>query len=119
MSTQDYVDYGTVDFEGATYKITTDAVADNYGTDGEIVYKARAEDNDGNEYQVYWPTLETWDKAQERLEVEALLRQARRDREEMDIAVLEDRLAELSEYDGGEDESEACDWENPFKVVAL
>ena len=84
--------YGTVTFEGKVYTLTEQAEAANYGTDGEVRYYANAVDADGERYKVAWETTEAWNEATEDYkttgEVNGLI----------------------------EDESNACDWDNPVDV---
>ena len=51
-------DYGTVEHEGKTLKLTQQAFCGNYP--GIDVYVAAAVDEEGNEYQVKWNCLEGW-----------------------------------------------------------
>ena len=86
--------YGTVEFKGTIYALTQDAYCDNYGTDGAVRYYASAVDASGNKYLVAWETTQAWNEAQE----------------------LYKQTNEVSGFI--EDESNACDWDNPIEVVA-
>ncbi len=46
------MDYGTVEFNGKVLKITQQPYFD--GTHHDQYFRANAEDEDGNEYQVIW-----------------------------------------------------------------
>ena len=88
-----------VKFEGKEYTLQQDAYAENYGTDGEVRYLAKANDNDGNEYLIAWKTTEEWNKQQE---------------------IYNNRNEESEEYWKAvayiEDEQNACNWDNPTEV---
>ena len=100
---QDYAkQYGTVDFEGKRYYLTQDAYPDNYGTDGDVRYYARAIDIEGDIYMVAWDTTGEWDEAQ----AEAQRLQAAGDPCDDYPAILDD-------------ESNACDWDHPVDVKAI
>ncbi len=102
--------YGTINHNGTTITLTTIAVCDNYQYG--VAYTAKGQDAEGNEYSVMWLTTDAWDMAQER----CTLRNA---------SLLSDeeaeRLAELEEMvlPDVSDESDACDWDDVYKVVAL
>jgi len=50
---------GTVTHNGESIQLAGQAVAENYGTDGGVVYRARGVDASGNNYLVTWqPTGE-------------------------------------------------------------
>lgn len=88
-------DYGTVTFNGKVFALTQDAYFDNYGTDGGVRYYASAVDTDGNKYLVAWGTTEKWNEAQQEYKV-------------------------TGEVNGCiEDESNACDWDNPVSVEEM
>ena len=103
-------DYGAVEHDGKTCTLTTQAVADNYGTDGGVRYYADATDEAGNAYRIAWDTTEKWDLAQERarLEGESFLDDDEAER----FAELQDMV--LPDVN---DESNACDWDRPVKVT--
>jgi hypothetical protein len=88
-------DYGTVNFNGKTLTLTQGAYCDNYGTQGNVRYYASAVDADGNKYIVAWDTTEQWQQWQKEY--------ANHDNDYDYIAGLED-------------ESNACDWDNPIEV---
>lgn len=97
--------YGLVEFEGKTYELTQEAYADNYGTNGEICYKAFAKlqgDAEDNTYLVIWETTDTWNEYTE-LHNEYLKENDYTDNNSDWIAYLEDG-------------SNACDWDNPISV---
>ena len=93
-----------VNYAGHTYTLQQDAYADNYGTDGAVRYYAHATDNDGNDYTVRWNTTPEWDEAQ--AEAERIAKQ------------YEPSTAPSYEYPALlDDESNACDWDNPVDVI--
>jgi len=49
--------YGTVFLGHYKYWLLDNARMDNYGTDGDVRYYAKAVDRHGNEYRVAWETL--------------------------------------------------------------
>jgi hypothetical protein len=85
----------TVNFKGKVFTLTQDAYADNYGTDGEVRYYASAVDSDGNVYRAIWETTEEWNEAEAAYKA----------------------TGEVNGYI--EDESNACDWENPIDVMEI
>lgn len=92
---KEYENFGSVEFEGKTYKLTENAYSDNYGTDGGIRYYASATDGKGNEYKVAWDTTAEWDQANE-------------------------QYKQTGEYSPLlDDESNACDWDTPAEVIEL
>ncbi len=98
--------YGTATFEGVEYTLTSDAVVDNYGTDGAARYYANAVGPDGESYEIAWDTTSDWDLAQE---YDSLL--SSDDRSEEDEARLDELEAMV--LPDVSDESNACDWDNP------
>jgi len=113
-------DYGTVNYEGKTYKMNQDAYPENYGTDGEIRYYATAIGPDGAEYNITWETTKGWDKANaEAKRVEELLAEQKlgylNEAEETELATLLDS-PNTSWLD---DESNACDWDRPIDVQRI
>ena len=90
-----YKNLGTVNWQGKTLYLLRQAYADNQGTDGELVYKAPAVDVDETEYQIVWNTIEVWNDH-----------------------IIGDNGVCAVENCGGwcEDESNACDWDNPSKI---
>jgi hypothetical protein len=83
--------YGTVEFGGRIYILTQQAYCDNYGTDGGVRYYAHAvakNDADTNKYKVVWATTDEWDNHQKNDETCSFC----------------------------EDESNACNWDNPIDV---
>lgn len=78
--------------DGVDLALAADAVMDNYGTCGEVRYYADAFDRNGAEYRVTWGTTQKWD----------------------------DRSENPEEYESWlEDESNACDWDNPIEVEQI
>lgn len=104
-------EYGAVKKKGVEYILTQQAYADNYGADGEVIYKAMAEDEEGNEYRVIWETTTEFDEAQE-------LHSLENDEDLTDEEI--ERKEELIENGVKscycEDESNACDWDNPVSI---
>lgn len=91
--TREYVlrDFGTVAHDGKTLILTEQAYMDNYGTNGAVRYYAHAVDYDGNIYRIAWDTTAAWDDECEK--------------------------AKNGEYSGYlDDESNACDWDNPAEI---
>lgn len=110
-------DFGTVEFNGKIYKLTQQAYCDNVGTSGEVAYYASAEDEEGNEFKAVWETTLAWDLSGELFNLE----QAKEEGHDFSEEDAE-RLEELSEdYDSSliQDESDACDWENPADVYEI
>jgi len=100
--------FGKVVFKGAEYTLQQDAYVENYGTAGQVRYYATALDADGGEHMVAWETTEEWDSAT------ALYQQALTD--------ATDECGNIKDMpDCGilDDESYACDWDNPVEVVAV
>lgn len=95
---------------GVVYELTGDAYADN-GPYGGVRYYAPAEDSDGNSYLVAWDTRLDWDLACER---EALL--AESGPLDMESQARLEALLEMG-LPNAEDESNACDWNAPVRVV--
>ena len=103
-------DYGTVSFEGKELPVTQAAYVSNDGTE----YYSTAEDSEGKEYLVTWETTNEWNLSVELYDLEL----RGKDIYEDDI----ERLEELRNMDGlvdVEDESNACDWDNPVSVAAI
>ena len=68
-------EFGTVEFEGKKYILAQNACVDNAnGTDGEVIYKALAEDTEGNEYMVVWETTKDFDDSHELHGLEDLIK---------------------------------------------
>lgn len=104
--------YGAVNFNGKEYILTQDAYADNYGNDSEVRYYAKAVDSDENEYCVAWETSERWNLSQELFCLEQ-----KDEPTEEDLQRIEELSSmALTNYD---DESNACDWDNPFSVEKI
>ncbi len=110
-------DYGTVEFEGKKYVLDQDAYLSDTG-----VYRAAAT-CDGRDYLVEWHTTEWWDKTEKCWAIgEEKQRLAEHD-EELS-SCQEEELAELiaEGYDPAycpDDESDACDWDNPSRVIEV
>jgi len=111
-------DYGTVNFEGKTYKLEQQAYVENY-KDG-VAYFARATDENGDEYEVIWLTTTAWDNAQEYDQLQREQEAVERFGHDFSDEKAE-RLAELEEMalPSIEDESNACDWDNPYLVNSI
>lgn len=93
--------FGTVNFKGKTYTLMQSAYVENYR--GGVAYFAAAKDADGNDYTVRWNTTPEWDEAQ--AEAERIAKQ------------YEPSTAPSYEYPALlDDESNACDWDNPADV---
>ena len=110
-----------VKFQGKTYTLTQEAEATNYGTYGEVRYCAVATDDKGNQYEVIWETKELWDLAVELAKLEAQKESMEQHNEQLNSEEAQ-RLAELSEQVNSsycEDESNACDWDNPIEVKEI
>lgn len=101
--------WGTVTHDGLTVWLTSQAVSDNYGTEGLIRYYAPAVDAEGTPYQVAWDTTDEWDLA---CELDRI--RAKSDWTE-DDETRYDELRAMPLPDPG-DESNACDWANPAYV---
>jgi RecJ-like exonuclease len=98
--------FGKATFNGIEYVLQQDAYVDNYGTDGEIRYYAAAKDAQGNEYMVTWGTSEDWNNASE----------------EWKNICKEYEPKSAPEYECPailQDESNACDWDNPINVELI
>jgi len=105
-----------VKFEDLT--LLQDAYINNYGTNGGVRYCAVAKDDDGNEYEVIWDTTPAWDMACELAKLEAWKEQCEDHNDDFSEEDAE-RLAELSEKVNSslcDDESNACDWDNPTEI---
>lgn len=109
--------YGAVEFEGKKYILTDQAYPDNYGTNGEVRYRANAIGEAGSEFYVVWQTTQQWDDACELANLES--------RETGDNARWNplseeerERLEDLQKivHTDCEDESNACDWDSPIAV---
>jgi len=100
---------GTVNHGDATLYLLTQAIMDNYGTDGLVRYYAEAIDIDGTEYRIAWDTTGSWDLACELAQLEA-----ESDLDDDQMARIEE-LADMALPDVN-DESNACDWAHPVSV---
>ena len=87
--------YGTVTYKGKEYMLTQQAYIT--GTNEEPYYLANAIDSEGNEYEVEWYLNKDTKEAYDEIE---------RQRE----------LGEVPNYSLVEDESNACDWDNPTEI---
>lgn len=81
------MELNSVNFKGKNYRLISDIKSDDGDTS---MYKAKAVDDTGNTYEIYWETTDEWEDA------------------------LLDGLVE-PEYDF----SQACDWQNPLMVKRL
>ena len=103
----DELDNGTVEHEGKTIYLIQQAYADGIGED--IHYDASGVDIDGNVYHVRWETTEAWDNAVAEYAAE---------RRDYDEAHAQGRSTEYPECPTLlDDESNACDWDNPSSVT--
>lgn len=93
-------DFGTVNFEGKEFKVTQQAYVNNDGTE----YYATAADKIGNKFLITWETTEKWNLSVELYGLELRSK---------DLDVNMDGLVDV------EDESNACDWDNPASVAAI
>ncbi len=103
-------EFGTVEYGGREYELTGQALADNYGTEGEVRYYANAIGPGGNSYRVAWETTERWNLSQERetLRADSFLSDDEKERlAELEMLVLPDVS----------DESNACEWDSPVRVT--
>jgi len=109
-----YTSFDTYTFEGKKYIALQDPYIDNYGTDGDVVYKAPVIDEDGYEYIMMWDTLEEFDESGELAALESYSDLSEEQKERMQ------ELEEKGVYSGlCEDESNACDWDNPVSVTLV
>ena len=92
---EEKMNYGTVKYKGKTYTLTQIACADN-GPDGTTRYYARAEDAQGVVHEIVWETTDDWNAHQNN----------------------PDHPMHVGDWSCGwcEDESNACDWDNPIIV---
>ena len=86
-------EFGTVEHNGVELALTQQAYVN--GTDGAVRYYAAAIDTDGNDYRVEWDTTARWDAAEAAYKTDP------------------------ANNDAPEDESLACDWNNPVEITAL
>lgn len=92
---QNAAEFGTVNLpDGTELALSQQAYADTHGS-GEVRYYAEAQDAEGNLFRVEWATTEAWD------EREAAYK------------------ADPDSNAAGEDESDACDWAAPLRIIAL
>lgn len=105
------VDYGSVEYDGIVYRIVTHAVADNYGTDGRVVYQAYAVSPEGDEVEVLWKPTKEW------LASEAVAECGRRGIQP-DMQEIADQFGVPVDFVICDlyDESCACDWGYPAAV---
>ena len=122
--------YGHTNFEENKIAYIEDAYITNIaiGFDTDVIYEANAIDNTGKLYKVIWETTEEFNKSSE---LHALIEELKvlngyksfDDGIEIEIAELESKI-ELMEKEGWssdicEDESNACDWDNPSSIVKI
>lgn len=88
---------GYVMLDGVMIVLTQPAYARNYGTDGGVRYFAAGEDPNGEQYMVEWDTCLAWDEAGRQY----------KDSDYEDMPSILD------------DESNACDWDNPVEIRKL
>lgn len=87
-----------INFNGIEITLTEEAEAANYGTDGRVNYTATGKDADGNRYLITWVTTAEWNEAN-------------------DEGIDEETMMPNNSY--CQDESNACDWDNPISVEAM
>ncbi len=109
-------EFGTVSHNGIELAISQVAYCDNYGTDGEVRYYASAEDQEGNEYQVAWDTTAKWDEAGELYNLELKQEQRPESFDDEDQERMDELMADGVHSYLIEDESNACDWDNPVSI---
>lgn len=109
-----FTDINMYTFDGKRYKALEDPYIDNYGTDGEVVYKAHVVDVDGNEYIMMWETTEEFDESGELAALESYDDLSESQKERMDELEQKGVNSFLCE-----DGSNACDWENPISVTEI
>lgn len=101
---------GEVVFKGKKYALIQSAYVDNYGMDGGVRYYAHAIDKIGKKYKVAWDTTAEWNKHQG-------------GHEEQDASGYKviGPVAHPDKMTCGfcEDESNACDWDNPISVESV
>ena len=106
---QELAKNGTVQHNGKTLYLTQQAYVNNEGTDGGVCYNAHAIDEDDNEYYIAWATTKTWDDNGIRYN-ELTDRYG-------DEGLTDEELAELGNLEAYfNDESDACDWDNPSEI---
>jgi len=54
FDTEELKNNGDVEYKGKKLYLLQQAYIDNYGTDGEVIYKTTAIDEDGKDYTVIW-----------------------------------------------------------------
>lgn len=113
-------EFGTANFKSKKYILAEQAYADNYGRNEEVRYYAKAFDTDENEYKVTWITTEKWNLANELYQLEQKLNLLPETHEEW-TEEEQKRLEELQNMVlvNIEDESNACDWDNPLKIEEI
>ena len=84
--------HGTVNHNGAELELTQEAYCSNWGE-----YRATAKDAEGNEYEVIWSTTQAWDDEQAAFKADP-----------------ENYVSSIAD-----DESNACDWENPIEIRSI
>ncbi len=94
--------YGTVTIAGATINLTEQAYANNYGTDGAVRYYAHGDllcaDGTTERVKVCWETTPEWDEMQD----------AYRNGDDPQPGMPDPN-----------DESMACDWDNPISFRSV
>ena len=104
---------GSVIFNGVEYAITQAAVADNYGTDGDVRYYSPAIDAAGNEYSIAWEATPEWDASNAIVQLEL-------QGKDVDMAEIVEEFGVDEDFTpyALDDESYACDWDSPVAVTA-
>lgn len=109
---------GVVTYKGVKYYLTDQAVADNYGTEGEVRYKSSAINNKGSKYQVVWETTDAWDRSEKYLALQNKLSDESYEESWDEIDAEMQELDHDDLVDTG-DESNACDWDKPVGVYPV
>lgn len=107
-------DYGKIVFEGKEIKLTEEATAIEWSKSYMTTkYKCKGRDVEGNMYYVYWHTTQEWDDACELYD----LNMNYDDADDMDEETRSryDELCKSVSVDPT-DESNACDWDDPYKI---
>lgn len=114
-------EHSTVEHEGKTlYLLGQARICESNDEWYADKYQADAIDADGNAYRVYWQTTKEWDEACEYTNMETYIAQCKRQHEEVSQEDM-DRFAELDAktLPDVNDESNACNWDNPHSIVEL
>lgn len=107
----------TIEHGNKELVLTEEAFPNNYGTNGEVRYHANAIDADGNEYRVVWETTVEWDLCSELAQLELKENYgdiSNEEKERMDELIISGYSSEYIE-----DESNACDWSEPYDIEEI